>query len=157
MKVCRNCKIEKDLFDFYKNPAMLDGHLNKCISCVKERVKKHREINLDKVREYDKKRAMLPHRVQARKEYIKTEQGKKAKYKSVEKYRKKFPMKYAAHVIIRNYVKNKRIIPALNCEECNSTQKIHGHHDDYTKPLEVRWLCEKCHKNWHTKNTAIYE
>lgn len=31
------------------------------------------------------------------------------------------------------------------CEEC-SAEKAHAHHEDYDKPLEVRWLCPKCHK-----------
>lgn len=30
------------------------------------------------------------------------------------------------------------------CERCGETN-VHGHHDDYTKPLEVRWLCPRHH------------
>ena len=31
------------------------------------------------------------------------------------------------------------------CEVCGCTT-VHGHHDDYSKPLEVRWLCPLHHK-----------
>jgi transposase-like protein len=66
-------------------------------------------------------------------------------------------MKYAAHVIVRNAIRNGKFTQANNCSVCDSTEKIEGHHDDYTKPLEVRWLCEKCHKEWHRHNKPIYE
>lgn len=157
MKVCRECKTEKPLSEFYKHPRMLDGHLNKCIECVKTRVKKHREANLEKILAYDKMRSNKPHRVQARKEYAKTEAGKEAKKRGITAYYKRYPMKYAAHVITRNAVRDGKLIPDLFCSICGSKERIEGHHDDYTKPLAVRWLCEKCHKEWHRHNKPIYE
>ena len=36
------------------------------------------------------------------------------------------------------------------CEVC-SAGKAHAHHDDYSKPLEVRWLCPKHHREHHAK------
>ena len=39
-----------------------------------------------------------------------------------------------------------------NCENCHRPAKVHGHHDDYSRPLEVRWLCPKCHSGWHVDN-----
>lgn len=156
MKVCRECKTEKPISEFYKHSAMADGHLNKCIECVKARVKKHRETNHEKIREYDKKRSNEPHRVKARKDYVQTEQGKAAKKRAMDSYRKRYPMKYAAHVVTRNAIRDGKLKPAELCSTCGSTEKIEGHHDDYTKPLEVRWLCEKCHKSWHRENTPIY-
>lgn len=36
------------------------------------------------------------------------------------------------------------------CSECHQARgTIHAHHDDYSKPLAVRWLCEVCHLAWH--------
>lgn len=157
MKVCKECNQEKPLTEFYKHAKMADGHLNKCIECVKARIEKHREVNLEKIRAYDRQRDSQPHRVKARKEYLKTEAGKQAKKRAMDAYKKRYPLKYASHVITGNAIRDGKLTPASNCSVCNSTEKIEGHHDDYTKPLEVRWLCESCHKEWHRHNKPIYE
>ena len=157
MKVCQECNTEKPLLEFYKHAAMADGHLNKCIACVKARVGKYREENLEKIREYDKIRNKQPHRVKALKEYIKTEAGKQAKKRAMDSYKKRYPMVRASNVIAGNAMRKGTLVKASNCSACNSTEKIEGHHDDYTKPLDVRWLCESCHKEWHRHNKPIYE
>jgi len=157
MKTCRNCNVEKPMTEYYTHKRMADGHLNICKDCVRSKVTTNRENNLNYFKDYDKKRAMLPHRVQARKEYSETEQGKKAIAKSQSSYRKKYPLKYAAHVIVSNAIRDKKIVKQSICSECGSEKKIEGHHDDYTKPLSVRWLCEPCHKQWHKHNKPIYE
>lgn len=50
------------------------------------------------------------------------------------------------------------------CEVCssmpilaNGNRGVQAHHDDYTKPLEVRWLCSKHHAEWHRLNKPRYE
>lgn len=39
------------------------------------------------------------------------------------------------------------------CEKCGNP-KSHGHHDDYSKPLQVRWLCKKHHDEHHAQERA---
>ena len=157
MKVCRDCNVEKSLSDFYRHEKMFDGHLNKCKSCVKSRVNKHRIENIEKVREYDKKRSMLPHRVQARKSYQQTEQGKLALKKARKNYKEKYPIAYAAHVMTRNAIRDGKIKQRKTCTVCRKKGQLHAHHDDYTKPFAVRWLCIPCHVKWHKENIPIYE
>ena len=157
MKICRQCNVKKELVDFYVHKAMLDGHLNKCKECVKKRVGQHREKNIEYITQYDKNRSMLPHRIKARENYQKTENGKNAIKKSRQNYRKKFPMKYAAHIILGNAIRDGKIKKEFLCSECKNGGQIHGHHDNYTKPLDVRWLCVKCHVEWHKNNKPIYE
>jgi ribosomal protein S27AE len=35
------------------------------------------------------------------------------------------------------------------CDECGYKYGILGHHNDYSRPLNVSWLCGKCHNHWH--------
>lgn len=44
-------------------------------------------------------------------------------------------------------VKSGRLI-RQPCEEC-SREPAQAHHDDYSRPLDVRWLCTVCHADHH--------
>jgi hypothetical protein len=56
-------------------------------------------------------------------------------------------LKAKAHHILREAVKDGAVTRAP-CEICGAV-KADGHHEDYNKPLEVRWLCRKHHKRRH--------
>jgi hypothetical protein len=63
------------------------------------------------------------------------------------RFKKKFPEKYRAHCLIHYHVKKGNIKrkPCVVCGDVNSF----AHHEDYTKPLEVVWLCRKHHREKH--------
>jgi predicted Zn-ribbon and HTH transcriptional regulator len=60
--------------------------------------------------------------------------------------------KRSAHVIYAAAIKAGTLIRKTECEDCGSTsdRKLHGHHEDYDKPLDVVWLCHPCHRRRHS-------
>ncbi len=77
--------------------------------------------------------------------YRKTPEGKNA-------YRKAMKVQYDknyAKILARgrlNYHKRKGNIDVPNkCSECNEVKKLEAHHSDYSRPLDVTWLCRECH------------
>jgi len=120
-----------------------------CKECRKQMVRANRAANREYYRAYDRGRNMRPDRVEARREYIQTDAGKASKQKAIAKYNTKNPKKYAAKNAVNNAVRDGKLTKPDTCSECGAGGRIHGHHDDYSKPLEVRWLCPACHKAHH--------
>jgi hypothetical protein len=149
-KECFKCNIRQPLSMFYAHPKMADGHLNKCKECTKKDTKENIAKNPDYYRDYDKSRAMNPNRVAERKRYSQTKEGRESKRKSVLKWQETNLVKRSAHLIVQNAVRSGRLIKPNRCELCSKkTAVIHGHHDDYDYPLDVKWVCPKCHRKIH--------
>ena len=142
MKICFKCGIPKELDEFYKHPQMADGHLNKCIECTKSDVHRHRDANLGAIQTYDRERGKLPHRLKANRDRQRVNPA--PHYQALARYNQKHPERKAATVTVNNAVRDGRL-KKQPCEVCGAV-KVEAHHDDYTKPLEVRWLCNKHHK-----------
>lgn len=143
MKTCFKCGIPKELDEFYKHPQMADGHLGKCIECAKADVLRHRAANLDTVQAYDRERGKLPHRLANVRSYHKAHPAVVAQ--SHRNYAKKYPERVAASIAVNNAIRDGRLTKQP-CEVCGNSH-AEAHHDDYTKPLVVRWLCNPHHKS----------
>lgn len=144
------------MIEFYKHSQMADGHLNKCKECTKKDALENRRKNIGYYIKYDRKRNMSPNRVRARKDYLKTEQGKSVRLKTQRNYRLNHPEKYAAQKRVGNYIRDGKINKSQTCQDCTvTTSDIHAHHEDYRKPLEIVWLCPQCHAKRHGKLTAV--
>jgi predicted DNA-binding protein YlxM (UPF0122 family) len=71
--------------------------------------------------------------------------------------------KRCQHLVEKAIAKGVLVNPN-KCEICNEENifkdgrsGIQAHHSDYDKPLEIQWLCQKCHHEWHKNNTALNE
>lgn len=141
--ICKKCKNEKG-DEFYPGDKT-------CKECRKNMVRVNREKNSDYYREYDRNRFKNDKKVKERhKRYQSSDRGKESIKKARLKYINKNPVKRAAHVILGNAIRDGKVIKIYQCEVCGTKKGIiHGHHDDYSKPLNVRWLCAEHHKQWH--------
>ncbi len=133
-KLCRDCGLRLPLDDFYRHHQMADGHLNVCRSCVCRNVRTRRAKD-ESVREYDRNRAKLPHR-------------KALNRRVVKQYRADHPDRYKANTAVGNALRD-GLLKKEPCFFCEA-EEVHAHHADYSKPLDVKWLCVKCHRRLHS-------
>ncbi len=130
-KTCFKCKIKWPLHYYYKHNQMKDGHLNKCKKCSKKDAMDHRANNIEKCREYDRERFQTEHR-------------KKYHTKKTKEHRLRHPEKYKARTWVSNALRDRRLIKQACCV-CGSLNST-AHHEDYNKPMEVVWVCQKHHR-----------
>ncbi|MGL4757542.1 MAG: hypothetical protein ACRCXB_34745 [Aeromonadaceae bacterium] len=131
---CNKCEQEKDSSEFYPRNRV-------CKECTKARVAAY--VKTEK--------GMIVKRMAAKK-YSRTDSGRVAQsvadknYKSKPSSKKKAIAKWAVKRAITS-----GLISKGPCEVCGCTGAV-GHHDDYDRQLDVRWLCPIHHKEWHMVN-----
>jgi hypothetical protein len=143
--ICKKCNEERGL-EFYSKDST-------CKECRKSLVRANRAKKIDYYSAYDKKRYAEDPRVRERhRRYQQTDAGKKSVAKSKNDFIAKNPVKRACHLILGSAVKSGKVLKPKSCECCGKSGRLHGHHDDYSLPLSVRWLCPLCHTAWHKEN-----
>ena len=62
------------------------------------------------------------------------------------------PQKRAANSAVQRAVADGTLAKPDHCSRCQEpviASQLHGHHEDYDKPLDVAWLCAECHARIH--------
>lgn len=77
--------------------------------------------------------------------YRKTYRGKLNTRKATAKSQRKYPIHQNARNMLNYYLRVGKIKKPNKCELCKRAGFVEAHHPDYRHPLDVVWVCEKCH------------
>lgn len=154
-KECSRCLVVKSENLFGKLSRAKDGLSGWCKKCKTEYLNEWRKLtgNRELYRARAKERyASVDGRekcILALKRYRLTEKWKKKNAENSKKYRHKNKEKNKARLLVKEAIRVGRIVRG-DCYVCGK-KKTHAHHDDYSKPLDVVWLCHLHHNNIHGK------
>lgn len=129
-KKCNRCKKIFPVGFFYKDASRYDGLLNRCKECHRLEGQRRRENNPQKVAE------------KSRRYYIKNREVLLEKNRA--RYKRDF-FKNRARDKVSYALYTGKLVRPNKCQFCSKELPLDGHHRDYSKPLEVIWLCRRCH------------
>lgn len=154
-RLCKKCECTKPLAEFNRNATIADGFEHRCRECANaarrayyaEPAARHRKraydaayLEADAVRE----------RKRAKDRRYRTMPSTRAQARARGAMVRATP-KHAARMALRRAVKRGDLSRPSACERCGRDTKPHAHHADYSRPLDVQWLCPLCHGHAHRR------
>lgn len=137
MKTCKICNEPKAADGFYARGGLV------CIECTKARVRTNRAANRDYYRKLEATRKRGKHRP--------TVDRVAANARSL-KYYYANKQKHLARTKVSKALAAGRLVKPKSCSRCQKpAERLEAHHADYSKPLDVTWLCDPCHSTVHRK------
>ena len=168
--VCRVCAEDKA-------PELMRLRLGKrcsiCKACDSKRATAYGKAHSDERSAYNRAYRLRPDALAKERERLaarKSDPEYRARYNSMQRKRRQRDdvkaynraywhrydeTKRQAHAAVKYAVATGRLVKADACEDCGATVRLHGHHDDYSQPLVVRWLCPLCHKAAHAVKEKV--
>lgn len=134
-KICSQCKEIKDKTQFFFVYKVKNKFLRgECKECTRKYKRIWRIKNREKCRIYGVKSYYLHRR---------------KRIKAVVKYNIENKLKYNARRKLEYAVRCGVLSRPKICPKCLTHNNVEAHHEDYSKPLEVKWLCRICHTKLH--------
>jgi hypothetical protein len=146
-KACSRCSEVRPLTEFHADRRAPDGKRSECKACTQASVKRWRESNSDAHRAADARyKAGLPGEVKRAwsRSYLQRHPDRRAEQR--RRFRREHPDKARAHNALNKAVQEGRLQRPAACQWCGAGGRIEGSHRDYSRPLEVLWLCVSCHR-----------
>ena len=133
-KACSRCKLDKGIEEFRRNRSNRDGLQSECKACqeIARRAWRERRPEVERATKRRYRERHPDQQAEARKREL--------------TFR---PETRSAHQAVRQAVETGVLTRPDACEECGRECRPQAHHDDYAKPLDVAWLCVRCHQRLH--------
>jgi hypothetical protein len=163
MKQCTKCHETRSLDRFYDNARTPDGKSYVCKDCIRAAAREWQMNNREKAnarlrayRQTDTYRERERIRTRMR-DQLPARRAMKLRIQKLE--RQTQPEKRRARDAVRNALLGGRLVQSARCKRCQRIGKTEAHHSDYSKPLEVEWLCKLCHveADKETRTTALVD
>ncbi len=152
-KTCFKCGETKPFGDFYKEHNSRDGRRTPCKTCYSQESRRRRARAVLDPKWREKRRAdCRAWWTRSGKQYRKDPERMERRRVSMKRYNDKHPKQRAAHGALYNAVRNGGLVKPTHCQRCGEEplpRDLHAHHHDYTKPLNVEWICLGCHGKEH--------
>jgi hypothetical protein len=129
-KVCTKCGTDKPFSEYGKHRLGKHGLRPRCKTCVAAENAIYRAGTVEHRAAYN---------ASWKREHPENHRAYNASW--IERH----PEATFAHRQLRNAVRRGELARPTSCESCGGTGRVHAHHDDYDKPLDVVWLCAVCH------------
>jgi len=159
---CRACVVARQRELRAANPE----REREWVAANKDRVlsskRAYRERNAERLRSDNRERMTLKRSTaegaeRARQITRESRQRHRDEHSARDKERRRLePVKARAREAVANALRRGRLVRPSSCSMCGTTERvIHAHHDDYARPLDVRWLCASCHRKHHLADARI--
>ena len=147
-KQCTWCMKILPVTDFYRDARAKSGRRPECRTCRRE----YMRANADKT--YEAMKKWYGKNPEYQREWAKSPKAKEIIRQSRMRTYEKFKDKERARWMVKNAIRSGHLTK-LPCQFCGET-KSEAHHDDYAKPLDVIWVCRRCHiENFHSRKSRV--
>lgn len=147
-KICSRCKLNLSYDNYGRDKQKKDGLCSECRFC--------KSIAKRQAYAEDPERFLKPNR-ESYQRHKRTAARRSAEYyrknkdKIINRIFKNEQLRGFARTKLNYAVRSGKLHRPNVCETCSVDCKPEGHHPDYAKPLEVKWLCKSCHGKEHRK------
>lgn len=164
MKRCAKCRQAKPETGFNRHSGRPDGLQSYCRACSHEAERARRISDPEGSRArgrtrrlrrrskcIEESRVWRQENTEAVREYdarYHQEHAEECRARS-RRYDSQYPARAIARRRTRTARKNGGLIRPGICTACRESCRPDAHHEDYSKPLDVLWLCHRCHQRLH--------
>ena len=131
MKTCSKCKCSKPESEFGKCSKVRNNLRSECRQCKNADDRRYRQSSEGRTT-------------------IKKNRQRQRKNGTTKAWHEKYPLAQDAHRQIRTAIERESINRPDCCDRCHRAHsRLNAHHEDYSQPLLVEWLCPSCHVTTH--------